>query len=64
MGWVMRSSSTSYGFASKKDPRFKGEGQCSGVFVARDIINKEILELEKKLGVEAPDDIEIWAMKD
>lgn len=55
---------TDYGFESKKDPRFKGEGRCFGVFEARRIIDEKIRELEVKLGCKAPDDIEIWAMKD
>lgn len=64
MGIFSSGGSTSYGFQSKKDPRFKGSGQCYGVLTAASKIDEEIKVLEVQFGCTAPDDIETWAQKD
>jgi hypothetical protein len=53
----------SWGFSSKKDPRFKGGGYCNSLWEVEKLTTDAILELEKKLGVTAPDDIEYGGMK-
>jgi hypothetical protein len=55
--------SVSYWFASKKDPRFKGDGYVDSLWAVHAAATKDIEALEKRLGVTAPDDIEFGGMK-
>ena len=57
------SGKMNFSFESKKDPRFCGVGAASSVLSAHTEITRQIEELERKFGCDAPDDIETNGMK-
>jgi hypothetical protein len=58
-----KGGSIRFSFASKKDPRFSGNGTSLSVSSAHEEITRRIEQLETELGCGAPDDIEMSGMK-